>query len=180
MKRTLTLLALALLVTLSTALLTSSMAKRRFKKAETEDIEIKATPQLQTSCKQVNLASAYNYNGIAGSGYLSVSKNNSALGYIFYGQKDVRSVSQLKNYPTVLWLNGGPGSSSQLGNFQEMGPIQIKREIDVAIKENKYTWANKYNLLFIDQPVGTGLSYADDSNGAHPYVHSMDGIPQHI
>ena len=123
----------------------------------------------------MSLAQAYNYNGLVGSGYLTVGKNNSALGYIFWGQKDARSASQLKNYPTVLWLNGGPGSSSQIGNFQELGPIQIKREMDVVIKQNSYTWANKYNLLFIDQPVGTGLSYADTSNGAHPFVTSQDG-----
>jgi carboxypeptidase C (cathepsin A) len=27
--------------------------------------------------------------------------------------------------------------------------------------QNNFTWANNYNLLFVDQPVGTGLSYAD-------------------
>ena len=171
---------LALLLMLSSALFTSSMAKRRFKKAvstetQTPDIIINAEPKLETSCKQINLASAYNYNGIVGTGYLSVSKNNSVLGYVFYGQKDVRSVSELKKYPTVLWLNGGPGSSSQLGNFQEIGPLQIVRDLDVMIKQNSNTWANKYNLLFIDQPVGTGLSYADTTGGANPFVHSMDG-----
>jgi carboxypeptidase C (cathepsin A) len=43
-----------------------------------------------------------------------------------------------------------------------MGPLLIVREFDVKIIENKDTWANSYNLLFIDQPVGTGLSYADE------------------
>jgi carboxypeptidase C (cathepsin A) len=51
-------------------------------------------------------------------GYLSVpGKGNSALAYTFYGKKDLTDVSQLKNYPTVLWLGGGPGKSSQSGNL---------------------------------------------------------------
>ena len=40
---------------------------------------------------------------------------------------------------------------------------------------NNYTWALDYNLLFVDQPVGTGLSYADTTNGADPFVKNMDG-----
>jgi len=44
----------------------------------------------------------------------------------------------------------------------------------VLIKQNNYTWANNYNLLFIDQPVGTGLSYADTTYG-NTFAKSMDG-----
>lgn len=81
-------------------------------------------------------------------------------------------MSQIKNYPTVIWLNGGPGSSSQLGNFQELGPLRLVRQYDAVL--NNYTWANNFNLLFIDQPIGTGLSYADTSNGANPFVKNQD------
>lgn len=31
------------------------------------------------------------------------------------------------------------------------------------IVKNNYTWVKDYNVLFVDQPVGTGLSYADPS-----------------
>jgi carboxypeptidase C (cathepsin A) len=55
-----------------------------------------------------------------------------------------------------------------------MGPLLIVRNFDVKIVENNNTWANSYNLLFIDQPVGTGLSYADESY-SKSYVTSMDG-----
>jgi vitellogenic carboxypeptidase-like protein len=83
------------------------------------------------------------------------------LAFIFYGKKTVTNPSDLKNIPTIIWLNGGPGSSSQLGNMQELGPLNLKRTMNVDIVQNKYTWANDYNLLFVDQPVGTGLAYAD-------------------
>lgn len=108
-------------------------------------------------------------------GYLKVGKGNSALGFTFYGRQGVKSLVDLKNYPTILWLNGGPGSSSQIGNLQELGPLQLIRDGDLKIVKNNYTWATKYNILFVDQPVGTGLSYADTTSGQKPFVKSMEG-----
>jgi carboxypeptidase C (cathepsin A) len=31
------------------------------------------------------------------------------------------------------------------------------------IKKNNDSWTKDYNIIFVDQPVGTGLSYADES-----------------
>ena len=110
------------------------------------------------------------------SGYLNVgnSKGDSALGFIFYGRENTAE-SNLKNYPTLIWLNGGPGSSSQLGNLMELGPFWVIRSgsqnTSYDIIRNNYTWVKEYNVIFIDQPVGTGLSYADPSV-KDPYTHS--------
>ncbi|KAL8618784.1 hypothetical protein ACOMHN_000212 [Nucella lapillus] len=60
------------------------------------------------------------------------------------------------NVPLVLWLQGGPGGSSTgYGNFLEIGPL------DEQLKPRKTTWLSEANLLFIDNPVGTGYSYVD-------------------
>lgn len=60
------------------------------------------------------------------SGYLNVGpkKGNSALAFTFYGKQGA-SVSDIKKVPTLIWLNGGPGSSSQIGNFMELGPFWV-------------------------------------------------------
>ena len=118
---------------------------------------------ISTKCNALDL-SAYNYSGIAKSGYLSIGKGNSALTFIFYGKNGVTNPSDLNNYPTIIWLNGGPGESSQWGNFIELGPLTVRRKLfgaGLEIVQNKNSWSREYNLLFVDQPVGTGLSYAD-------------------
>eukprot|EP01100_Stratorugosa_tubuloviscum_P008589 TRINITY_DN357_c0_g2_i1.p1 TRINITY_DN357_c0_g2~~TRINITY_DN357_c0_g2_i1.p1 ORF type:complete len:444 (+),score=193.33 TRINITY_DN357_c0_g2_i1:49-1380(+) len=60
-------------------------------------------------------------------------------------------------YPLVIWLQGGPGASSTgYGNFEEIGPL------DVNLQPRNSTWLQLANLLFIDNPVGTGYSYVDN------------------
>lgn len=121
--------------------------------------------QLETKCNEVKLNKApYNYDGTVLSGYLKVGKGQSALTFIFYG-KEKTEQSKLKDVPTILWLNGGPGSSSQLGNLMELGPFWLTTSDTKAwdIVRNNNSWTKEYNVIFVDQPVGTGLSYADPS-----------------
>jgi len=61
-------------------------------------------------------------------------------------------------YPTVLWLNGGPGSSSILGWLQEVGPLLMNAT--GGLMENPYSWTKAgVNLLAIEAPMGVGFSY---------------------
>ncbi|KIM72376.1 hypothetical protein PILCRDRAFT_81931 [Piloderma croceum F 1598] len=66
--------------------------------------------------------------------------------------------------PLVIWLNGGPGSSSMLGLFQEHGPCRITNDSS-SVTPNKYSWNNNVNIMYIDQPVGAGFSYGDETVG---------------
>lgn len=61
--------------------------------------------------------------------------------------------------PLLIWLQGGPGSSSTAyGNFFELGPL------DENLNPRNTSWVKYANLLFVDNPVGTGFSYVDDNN----------------
>ena len=59
--------------------------------------------------------------------------------------------------PLIIWLNGGPGCSSMLGAFTELGPYNYKynasaNETDEKFKMlyNKYAWNNNANVMFVD------------------------------
>jgi carboxypeptidase C (cathepsin A) len=43
-------------------------------------------------------------------------------------------------------------------NFREVGPLLLKKIFSISVEDNKYTWARDSNLLFVDQPIGTGVS----------------------
>jgi serine carboxypeptidase 1 len=56
-----------------------------------------------------------------------------------------------------MWLQGGPGAAgSGYGNFLEMGPL------DENLQPRNTTWVQAANVLYVDQPVGTGYSYCND------------------
>ncbi|CAE6478473.1 unnamed protein product [Rhizoctonia solani] len=56
-----------------------------------------------------------------------------------------------------IWLNGGPGCSSFLGFLTENGPISFQAGA-AAPTFNPYTWTNASDMLWIEQPVGTGFT----------------------
>uniref|UniRef100_A0A0E0D1M2 Carboxypeptidase n=1 Tax=Oryza meridionalis TaxID=40149 RepID=A0A0E0D1M2_9ORYZ len=88
----------------------------------------------------------------------------------WYYRSPLRVSSPAKPWPTILWLQGGPlknanrctSSSEQgasgvgLGNFLEVGPL------DGDLKPRGSTWLQKADLIFVDNPVGTGYSYVED------------------
>ena len=70
-------------------------------------------------------------------------------------------VFQSRNAPTtdplVLWLTGGPGCASEVALFYENGPYQFNDD-GTTLKVNPNSWNTSSNLLYVDQPIGTGFS----------------------
>ncbi|KAG0611992.1 hypothetical protein M758_7G181800 [Ceratodon purpureus] len=87
-------------------------------------------------------------------GYIDVRPGAHMFWWLYYSEKVVTS----SNLPLVLWLQGGPGASGVgYGNFQEVGPLTVD------LKPRSSTWLNAAHLLFVDNPVGTGFSYVENS-----------------
>lgn len=58
------------------------------------------------------------------------------------------------NAPIILWLNGGPGSSSTFANFLENGPQKITRTgtgvDDFLVQVTDESWQSLGHIIFID------------------------------
>ncbi|KAI5123819.1 hypothetical protein M0805_009111 [Coniferiporia weirii] len=63
--------------------------------------------------------------------------------------------------PWLIWLQGGPGSSSMLGLIAETGPLRIQD--DLSMKPNNYSWNNLVDSFWVDNPVGVGFATADST-----------------
>ncbi|CAK9153004.1 unnamed protein product [Ilex paraguariensis] len=76
----------------------------------------------------------------------------------WYYRSPYRVQDPNKPWPIILWLQGGPGASGVgIGNFEEVGPL------DTYLKPRNLTWLQKADLLFVDNPVGTGYSFVEDT-----------------
>ncbi|KAH9363893.1 hypothetical protein HPB48_004092 [Haemaphysalis longicornis] len=65
--------------------------------------------------------------------------------------------------PLLLWLQGGPGSSSLFGQFLENGPLAIDAHGKVHPRE--HTMREYLNVIYLDQPVGAGFSRTGSPDG---------------
>ncbi|GAA6008167.1 hypothetical protein JCM10207_007051 [Rhodosporidiobolus poonsookiae] len=77
---------------------------------------------------------------------------------------------------TLLWFNGGPGCSSFDGGMMEIGPFRLVPNGGGELVEAEGAWNEYANVIFIDQPVGTGYSYMSTNS----YVHELPEAAEHI
>ncbi|TBU34959.1 serine carboxypeptidase [Dichomitus squalens] len=95
------------------------------------------------------------------SGYGDLTKNQSLWFWFFAARENPDAA------PLTIWLNGGPGSSSMIGLFQENGPCRITND-STGVTLNPFSWNNVSNMLYLDQPVGTGFSYGNANVSTSP------------
>ncbi|XP_057457338.1 serine carboxypeptidase-like [Lotus japonicus] len=99
-------------------------------------------------------------------GYYSLPRSKAArLFYFFFESRNS------KDDPVVIWLTGGPGCSSELAMFYENGPFHFAKNLSLVW--NEYGWDKASNILFVDQPTGTGFSYTTDESDIR---HDEEGV----
>ncbi|KAL6560068.1 hypothetical protein OROHE_006306 [Orobanche hederae] len=87
-------------------------------------------------------------------GYYRLDQTKGArMFYYFFESRQIKAKD-----PVVVWLSGGPGCSSSLALFNENGPFYLAKNLSLVW--NNYGWDKVANLIYIDQPTGTGFSYS--------------------
>ncbi|KAF2743562.1 putative carboxypeptidase S1 [Sporormia fimetaria CBS 119925] len=104
------------------------------------------------------------------SGYLSVGDNMNMFFWFFEARQNP------SNAPLAMWFNGGPGCSGLIGLFQENGPCKFELGNTFPMN-NTFSFNNYANMLYIDQPIGVGFSYGNNTVNstvtAAPYVWNL-------
>ena len=110
------------------------------------------------------------------SGYLEVPGDHRPdgkyTGNKYYHYMFVESEGNPATDPVGLWLNGGPGSSSLIGMFDENGPFMTSIDsINEALPygnstvprlfHREYSWVRNASFIWLESPAGVGFSYCD-------------------
>ncbi|KAI3900944.1 hypothetical protein MKW92_015494 [Papaver armeniacum] len=90
-------------------------------------------------------------------GYYRIKNSHAARMFYFFFESRFK-----KRDPVVIWLQGGPGCSSEFALFHENGPFTIANNDSMTLMWNEFGWDQVSNILYIDQPIGTGFSYSSD------------------
>ena len=88
-------------------------------------------------------------------GRINLEGFNAEYFYWFFESRTAKGNSNVSEIPIVIWLNGGPGSSSSVGLFLENGPFKFSGDNLIS---NPFSWNEKVHLMYWDQPVGTGYT----------------------
>ncbi|KAG2226576.1 hypothetical protein INT45_005062, partial [Circinella minor] len=91
--------------------------------------------------------------GVQYSGYIDNFETDDHFFFWFF-----ESRSSPTTDPVVLWLNGGPGCSSMMGAWMELGPCLVDKSGNSTVR-NEHSWNSVANIVFLDQPVNVGYSY---------------------
>lgn len=106
----------------------------------------------------------------------------SDFGYFFWKfEQKLLSEEEEKseeNKPLIFWFNGGPGCSSMDGALVESGPFRIDNNGKAIM--NPGSWHTRGDLVFIDQPIGTGFSSFNDENIDLFFDNDLDQVSERL
>ncbi len=91
------------------------------------------------------------------SGYLNATEGRHLFYWFFESQKNPSEDA------VVLWLNGGPGSSSLEALFTQTEPFRVLPN-GRRVTYDEYSWNSVSNVLYVDSPAGVGFSYSENND----------------
>ncbi|KAF4995910.1 hypothetical protein FDECE_12639 [Fusarium decemcellulare] len=136
----------------------------------------KKFPGAKISYKQVHNLCETTEGVKSFSGFVSLPKSfvpdasgwdEGVTGNLFFWYFEAREAPN--NAPTSIYLGGGPGYTSFDGSA--VFPCYVNPDSN-STRLNENSWNNHVNMLYIDQPLGTGFSYTTIENGTYDTLTS--------
>ncbi|KAJ1962468.1 Cell death protease [Dispira parvispora] len=116
-------------------------------------------------------------------GLVPVTKNNQSnlFFWLFYNTTLIpdSQARENRNRKLIVWFNGGPGCTSMDGVFLENGPYQFSEATD-KVEARPWSLTGQAAMLYLDQPLGTGYSYAPTSQYNRNYVQVTETFVQFL
>jgi len=117
------------------------------------------------------------------SGYIPTGTLSGQAGQLHYWL--IESTKNPSTDPIVLWLNGGPGSSSLIGLLTENGQIvtnddSLTQPINGVpqVFLNPYAWTTTANMLYLESPKGVGFSYCENVRTSSECVNTDESTAE--
>ncbi|XP_009626153.1 serine carboxypeptidase-like 13 [Nicotiana tabacum] len=96
-------------------------------------------------------------------GYIGVGEYEEVQLFYYF----LKSESEPTKDPVLVWLSGGPGCSSFTALVYQIGPLYFEpNKYNGSLPKltlNPNSWTKVANIIFLDQPVNSGFSYATTS-----------------
>ncbi|OBZ84457.1 Pheromone-processing carboxypeptidase KEX1 [Choanephora cucurbitarum] len=99
-------------------------------------------------------------------GHIEINSKTDANLFFWMIEREIKTEPE----KLLIWLNGGPGCSSMDGLFLENGPFRVNKNLSLSVNEGG--WQNYATNIFLDQPVGTGFSFANTDS----YTHDLNEV----
>lgn len=119
----------------SAALLTlTTLTAAQFIPAPTDLTTTKGNLGLNVRWKEVPHGTCELTPGVKSySGYVDIAEDQHIFFWFFEARNQDPKEAELS-----VWINGGPGSSSMIGLFEELGPCRVDK--DGNVYDNPYAW----------------------------------------
>ncbi|KAL6929321.1 hypothetical protein ACO0SA_000712 [Hanseniaspora valbyensis] len=123
----------------------------------------KVIPQLLAGYESIKNDDIYIKPNDMYSGKISIDeeRQHSLYFWKFNKPKESENINSKKKDTLVLFINGGPGCSSMDGLLLENGPFRVNDNGKLIANEG--SWHMHTDIVYLDQPLGTGFSNKLDS-----------------
>jgi len=132
-----------------------------------EDEEEEDKPYMQNETRMLRNDSLY-------SGYFPVDEIGNEIFYVLF---ESRNNDTKDTDPLLVWIRGEPGCSTTATIFENNGPYNFgfnETNGNPMIVMNNNSWNNFTNMLFLDQPIGTGYSFIRNSTENDTRLYNID------